>query len=296
VKVVSYDLRMIAKICVLVLVSCGLAVGQKPAARSGPSVQARPLAFEVVSIRPSAPNSDWGGIEILPDGYRAWGIGLWATVARAYFATDTYSPDRLRGQQSWMSTDKYDIVAKVAPSDVVEWQRQGKQEAMLKAMLQTMLAERCRLVVHRIPAEIDGYALMVGKHGAKMKEAKPGEAAPAGVRTFPDGGWEVGYRRGIEEEQITYYATSMDSFAHDLFGKSVMRPVENKTGLAGRYDFALAWLDLNPQAGATEGAVSLSDGNPLWHWDFAALGLKVEPVKISSETVVIDHIERPSAN
>jgi len=92
-------------------------------ARSG--VPAKAMAFDVVSIRPSAPGSPWGGVQMLPDGYRAWGIGLWVTVKNAYIPSEVYSPERIQGMQPWMTSEKYDIVAKVAPADVAEWQRQN---------------------------------------------------------------------------------------------------------------------------------------------------------------------------
>ena len=204
------------------LLGCGLAVGQsaaRPAAAKSPvlaksSVVAgptKPMAFDVVSIRSSAPGSPWGGVQVLPDGYRAWGIGLWATVADAYFPSELYTPDRLLGQQPWMSSEKYDIEAKGAPVDVAEWQRQSnfkQQKVMLQAMLQTMLAERCKLVVHRIPAEISGYALVVGKDGPKFKETKPGKTIPSGI-PLPDGGVMVGAARDGKLENSYLFSVLM---------------------------------------------------------------------------------------
>jgi uncharacterized protein (TIGR03435 family) len=45
-----------------------------------------------------------------------------------------------------------------------------------------------------------------------------------------------------------------------------------------------------------EGAVSFDDPDPLSHWDIDSLGLHVTPIKIPADTLVIDHIEKPSEN
>ena len=304
---------MMGKIWIVGLLGCGMAMGQsvtRPAAvQSSASAKAQTAAakapvaaattkameFEVVSIRPSAPGSPWGGVQVLPDGYRAWGIGIWASVARAYFPMEVYSPDRIQGMQPWMTSDKYDIVAKVAPADVAEWQRQSnfkQPKAMLQAMLQTMLAERCKLAVHRIPAEVSGYALVVGKGGLKLKATKPGETMPSGI-PLPDGGVLVGATRGGTIEN-TFYGASMAELASHLNGASPGHPVEDRTGLAGKYDFVLKRIDMSEEQ---NGAVSLNAiPAPNDIWDLGALGLKLEPIKIPTETVVIDHIERPTAN
>ena len=258
-------------------------------------VAAKTPAFDVVSIRPSAPGSPWGGVQMLPDGYRAWGIGLWVSVQNAYIPTELYTPERIQGMQPWMTSDKYDIVAKVAPADVAEWQRQNnikQKKVMMQAMLQAMLAERCKLAVHRIPAEIAGYALVAGKGGPKLKETKPGETMPSGI-PLADGGVLVGATRGGTIEN-TYYGASMAELAHHLNGASPGHPVEDRTGLSGRYDFVLKRIDMSE---AQNGAVSLNAiPAPNDLWDLGALGLRLEPIKIPSETIVIDHIERPTEN
>jgi len=267
-----------------------------PASKDGsPGTPSGAPAFEVVSVRPSAPGSPWGGVQILPDGYRAWGIGLWVTVQNAYIPTELYTPDRIQGMQPWMTSEKYDIVAKVAAADVAEWQRQNsikQKKVMMQAMLQAMLAERCKLAVHRIPAEVGGYALVAGKGGPKMKETKTGEVIPSGL-PLPDGGVMVGAARGGTIEN-SFYGASMAELAQHLNGASPGHPVEDRTGLTGKYDFVLKRIDMSEEQ---NGAVSLNAiPAPNDLWDLGALGLRLEPIKIPSETIVIDHIERPTEN
>jgi uncharacterized protein (TIGR03435 family) len=193
-----------------------------------------------------------------------------------------------------MTSDKYDIVAKVAPADVAEWQRQShtRQKVMMQAMLQTMLAERCKLVVHRSPAEVSGYALVVGKQGSKLKETPAGETLPSGI-PLPDGGVMVGAARGGKLEN-SFYGTSMAELANHLNGGSPGHPVQDRTGLTGKYDFVLKRIDMSEEQNGVVSLNAIPPPNDLW--DLGALGLKVEPIKIPTETVVIDHIERPSQN
>jgi uncharacterized protein (TIGR03435 family) len=289
---------MIGKVFMVGLLSCGMAVGQAAVVPKA-AVPAKAMAFEVVSIRPSKPGSPWGGVEVLPDGYRAWGIGLWVSVNNAYFPAEMKDTrERLLGLPPWTTQEKYDLEAKVAPADVAEWQRQShtrQPKVMLQAMLQTMLADRCKLVVHRSPAEITGYALVVGKHGPKLKETPAGETFPSGYLQFSDGGEVVGYRRG-EKPQSTFYGASMASLAAHLGGASPGHPVQDRTGLTGRYDFVLSSVDMDPSSDGKGVVVSLDGTNPANIWNLEALGLKLEPAKIPTETVVIDHIGRPSVN
>jgi uncharacterized protein (TIGR03435 family) len=141
--------------------------------------------FDAVSIRPSKPPSYPGASggpsvtwAIQPDGYRAVNQTIWSTIMIAYFPQGmaNWTPDRLKGAPSWLDSEEYDINARVSSSDLMAWQQQGntlEHQELFRAMLQSMLADRCKLVVHRIPAEIPGLVLVVGKHGAHFKRFPP---------------------------------------------------------------------------------------------------------------------------
>jgi uncharacterized protein (TIGR03435 family) len=182
--------------------------------------------------------------DVLPDGYRARGQSLYSTIMVAYSNQGWmyWSTDRFLGAPAWVMNEFYDIDAKVAPEDLAEWQKQGNTPAhreMLHAMLQAALAERCKLVLHRVPAEASGYALTVGKRGSKVKEATPDEPLPAGGMALPDGG-EMVNSKGT---QMTFFNVSMASFGSVLTmmssGPMGIPLIEDKTGLNGKYDFVL---------------------------------------------------------
>jgi uncharacterized protein (TIGR03435 family) len=269
-----------------------------PSAKNAPA--AKPTAFDVVSIRPSKPSSFGGGFhwETSPDGYQVTGQSMWYTIMIAYFPQgySYWSDDRLLGAPLWVTKDLYDINAKVTPNDIAEWQKQGidlNHKEMLRAMLRTMLADRCKLVVHRIPGEIPSYALVVGRHGPKLKEWKPDEPIPSSGMAFPDGGRAVFDHGG---QTIHFYKVSMESFAWYIsMFKNPGWPVQDKTGLTGMYDFVLQSQNMgSPPSGQED--LSASDPGPSIHEDLDALGLTLKPSKAPAESLVIDHIERPSEN
>lgn len=250
------------------------------------------MQFDVVSIRPSKPGSPQGTTtDILPDGYHAKGQSLWTTIMVAYYPQSSayWGNDRLVGLPSWGIGDLYDIDAKVSPSDIAKWQKQGPRHEMLQAMLQAVLTDRCKLVLRRTMTEGPDYALVVGKHGAKLKEAPPDEPIPHPFAPLPGGGGLVPYKRG-ETPKLTFYSTSMSQLA-DHLSKSSRLPILDKTGLKGKYDFVLTWqgegnmVVYNPDAPDAPAP-----------WGFDDLGLKLVPIKAPTMTMVVGHIEKPSAN
>ena len=285
---------MIRKLCIVTLLTCGIAVGQSSTAPTSVSTT-KPLAFEVISIRPSKPNPQGGSVTwaIEPDGYRAVNQTMWSTIMIAYFPQGlaNWTPDRLKGAPSWLNSEQYDINAKVAPSDLPEWHKQGvtlEHEEMFRAMLQSMLADRCKLVVHHIPAEVPGLALVVGKRGPQFKPTPPDEAIPSGGMPFPEGGTAINQDQG---RTVRFYGVSMERLVQYMALFSYPRlPVQDQTGLTGQYNLVLQHPDPLPSGSGDD------DSNSTRSWDVESIGLQLKPIKITTDTLVIDHIERPSEN
>ena len=257
--------------------------GQQPTATSDSAPQRAP-AFEVVSIRPAKSGDTWQ-LTINADEYRARGLPLGHTILIAYFPRSLQKRERLPGAPAWVWNDRFDIVAKVAPEDLKEWknsQRLGSANPMLQAMLQTALADRCGLRVHRVPATAAGYALELANRGPNRKllsPATPGEAIPDTALKMPEDGRMIPFQ-SPDNPVLRFYATSMTSLAAILSGWGV--PVEDRTGLTGKYDFGLTRVS--------------NTGDPSVDLDVASLGLKLIAIKIPTENIVIDHIEHPSPN
>jgi uncharacterized protein (TIGR03435 family) len=269
-----------------------------PGNSSTPAAQSKLAAFDVVSIKPASPDESehWHyGFGVA--GYSASGVPLAWVIHQAYFTFNMGGKDAVSGAPDWVGKDRWDIEAKVAPEDMAEYQQErtktGYENSITQQMLQSMLADRCKLVVHRVPAEMPAFAIVIDKKGQKFTEAAQDEAKPSGGIPTPGGGFLVPYNRG-ETPRMKYYAVSMDTFAQELRGMAG-GPVIDRTGLTGKYDFSLTWLSsLDPDE--REGYISTDDPFPLSHWNFGALGLRVEKIQIPTEHIVIDHIEKPSPN
>lgn len=197
--------------------------------------------------------------------YEAWPILL--LVMEAY--------DLKRHQVAFPSrppdadTAYYDIAAKAEGAA-------PRPRSEFRPMLQALLAERFRLKVHWEDREMPVYALIVGKGGPKLKESA------ADTSTFLGG--VNGRNQYIQAKKMT-----MDDLARNLDFLGVDRPVIDRTGLAGRYDIRL------------EATPSLRrDSEPGELSIFTAvqeqLGLKLEPQRAKVEVLVVDHVEKPSAN
>ena len=193
--------------------------------------------------------------------------------------------------------DGYDIEAKLDDEAVKGWQHLTgyERQRCVGPLLQTLLAERFKLVLHRVPAEVQGYALVAGKSGPKLMEAKPDETFPPRARQLPGGGMAVPFLPG-QKQEIAYFDTSMASLADDLT-RVMGIPFQDQTGLAGRYDFMLPKRDMSSPESSQDGAASAPDLDDRWnYWDLEAIGLKVRPVRVPTTILVIDHVERPSPN
>jgi len=260
---------------------------------SAQAARAHGPAFEVVSIKPGKPG-DTNSFIWLPengDEYHARNFPLYFTIEMAFLPYSLIRPQRLQGAPSWVWHDYYDFEAKVSEAELAEWQKllrhqnplinpMGRDE-MLQEMLQRALAERCKLVVHRIQLEVPGYTLVVGIHGPnwkELKESKPDEAIPSKAQKIGESARIVPIL-SPDQPVLRYFRTSMAELAASLSRRT---PVEDRTGLTGEYDFNLLRLS--------------TLGDPGVDWNVRALGLRLVRIKVPTETIVIDHIERPSPN
>jgi uncharacterized protein (TIGR03435 family) len=281
---------VIRRVCLAAALTCATALGQT----------AKPLAFDVVSIRPSLPGGN-GMVNTMneSDGYRLVSQPFWMTLMAAYFPQGGayWSKDRLSNAPSWID-NLYDINAKISEADLAAWQKQSTgidKTPMLRQMLQTMLADRCHLVAHFAPGPpISAFALDLGKHGPHFTESKPNAPLPPGMKLH-DGGVVVPYFHPAERVHLSYYGVTMADLAQHLTINSGGHPVQDRTGLTGRYDFVLTWVD-DPDSKLPAGAISANDPDPLSHWDINSLGLHLAPTKLPVDTLVVDHIEKPSEN
>ncbi len=182
---------------------------------------------------------------------------------------------QLFGGPAWVTnpstyTDYYDINAKAEGDELLT-------ESRARQLLQTLLADRFQLRLHRESREMPVYALIVGKSGPKFKDSAP----DATTRMAP--------KVTLATVTSTFTKSQIGSLVRVL-SAAADRPVLDQTGLTGFYDFKIDFARDPAAAAADSSAASL----------FTAvheqLGLKLEPRKAPIEVLVIDHAERPSEN
>jgi len=261
------------------------------------SVESKQWKFAVVSIRQ---NNSGGPVHIgvaTADGYQMKNLFLGYVILTVYLpqtgGAAFYSTDQVIGMPAWLTgdDDRYDVDAKVDDADLADWQNPAKQPAMLRSMLQALLEDRLKLVVHRSAREAAVYRLVVGKNGPKFKETNPGELHP-GARSMPGGG-TFSREQNDDRMRLHYFDISIAQLASFELGDAG-RTIEDQTGLAGRYDFTIEMPV--PQPGTQQGGIAMPGLGPSAFAIADQLGLKLEPAKGQVETVVIDHVERPSPN
>ncbi len=293
----NYDAILLALFAVV-----PLALAQNAAPIASGTTPVKPLAFEVVSIRPAKPGANpIIMMKIDPDGYRAPSQWMIYTILMAYFPQGLpYWSHRVSGAPDWVRSDLYAIDAKVSDAELADWQKQGAtldKMPMLRQMLQTMLADRCHLVAHMVPGTpITGLTLELGKQAPRLTETKPGETLPTG-RKLPDGGVVPFTKSGEQATSFRFYNATMADLAEFVSEQDWGHPVLDHTGLTGHYDFVVNLTD-DTDSNVPGGAATPGNPDPLSDWksDLLALGLRVTPTAIPIDNLVIDHIERPSEN
>ncbi len=234
-------------------------------------------SFEVATIKPSKPDDQRKGFIVNGRHFMVINQTLAATISFAY----SVQSKQIVGLPPWADTDKYDIDGQPdgegAPS-VKQW----------KVMLQKLLADRFQLTFHRDKKEMPVYILSVARGGPKLtkSDANPNDLPGLFFRSL--GSLNVA-RAGIGD------------FAGLLQEVVLDRPVLDQTGLTGRYDFTLNWTPDDSQFGGMGAKVPppTDNGNPppnLYTAIQEQIGLKLDATHAPAEVLVIDHVEKPSAN
>jgi len=225
------------------------------------------LEFDVTSVKPSGPGGRWSsGIDTMPGRIQGDRVTLKRCIMQAY----AVGPHQVLGGPEWIATDRWRIEARAT--------RPVEDDAVLMKMLQGLLADRFQLAVHRETRTLPAYVLEVGRNGPKMARAD-------GVDDDTDmDGW-----RGALT--LTAKKTDMNSLAEALEGR-LDRPVVNRTGLAGGYNFTLHWSPANGQVQDDDDAEDVS----IFTAVAEQLGLRLKAAKEPVEVLVVDRAERPAAN
>ncbi len=254
---------------VLVFPACGL-FAQAPA----DAATAAP-AFEVATIKPAL---DSNGRYIRMEGTNRF-VAKYYTLKLLIAAAYNLSPKAISGGQDWVDSSHFDIVA-LTPGDT----RPSQPEQM--AMLRTLLANRFQLSFHRQEKQLSIYALEVAKSGPKLKEstAPPGDPPQLISTVYAD------------HLHLPARNATMADFASVLQRAVLDRPVVDRTGLTGRYDFDLDWAPDETQFGGAIPAPADAQAPPFFTAVEQQIGLRVEATHGKVQALVIDRAQPPTAN
>jgi uncharacterized protein (TIGR03435 family) len=229
------------------------------------------MAFEVATIKPTDPSFDSILIDVPGGTLSARGFTLKDLIGFAYDLDDR----QILGIPKMLESERYDVVGKPEKT---------ASENEAKLMTQTLLADRFQLKFHRETREIPIYVLSVGKGGHKMKPRTEGDGgAPASM-----------FFRG---PNVPARNTSAAMLAMGLQKLVLDRPVVDKTGLTGTFDFDLTWQPGPVQLrDRTNGIGAIPDKGDIFTAIQEQLGLKLDSQRGPAVIIVVDRAEKPSSN
>jgi uncharacterized protein (TIGR03435 family) len=271
---------------------------------AAPFLFAQSPAFEVASIRrcEEPPGDRSSGLRIRPGKLTVTCSPVKFLIQSAYAP----SPDAsipISGGPAWLDSDLYDIEAKAEDNP--------SREAMSGPMLHALLQERFKLRAHWETKEILVYDLTVVKGGPKLQTFKEGSCVPAdksadaqqspattpGKRPTLCGSFSIGMKG--TNLTLDVHKRSMTEFSRQLH---LDRPVTDKTGIAGLFNFHLEFAIDGTTAGffppgfPVPAPSDSPDGQSIFTAVQQQLGLRLEPDKGPGEFLIIDSVERPSEN
>jgi uncharacterized protein (TIGR03435 family) len=249
-----------------------------------PTVKPTPMdphadpAFEVATIKPSNPEERRRFFRFSPDHFEGVNETVDDLIAFSYGVHQKQIVDA----PAWMESEKFDLSAKP--------DAEGRPSlGQWKTMVQKLLADRFKLSFHRNERDLAVYVLSAAPTGTKLTES---QGDPKGLPG-------IGFQRGVGD--ISAFNVSMADVVNFMNRNAGLdRPILDKTGLTGRYDFKLKWTPDDAQSsGVAPNVPRPDDANPappLYAALQEQLGLKLVATRAIAEVYVIDHIETPSEN
>jgi uncharacterized protein (TIGR03435 family) len=214
--------------------------------------------FEVAAIKPSNADPSSSGMYTGHGRIHATNVTLKRCIQGAYGV----GPNQVVGGPDWLESDRFEITAKA---------EEPVGDSGLMVMLQTLMAERFKLTLHRESRPIQAYVLEAGKNGPKMDKGQGGDSSTNNGRG-----------------DIVAKNASMDHLA-EVLARQMDLPVVNHTGLEGVFNLRLQWTPDSARRGD-------SDQPSIFTAIQEQLGLRLRAEKTPVEVIVIDHAERPTEN
>jgi uncharacterized protein (TIGR03435 family) len=236
-------------------------------------------AFTVATIKPSEPGRPGKLFTLKGPDVLTINTTLSDLITMAY----DLHPRQISGAPAWIESDKFDVTGR---PDVP-----GQPSVVqMKTMIQKMLADRFQLKFHRDKKELSVYAITVAKTGAKITKS---QSDPNGLPGLFFGRAPTGTSFNVRNATLAEVATVLQ-------GSILDKPVVDQTGLSDKYDFTLTFTPDGSQMALFGGGPPPTDNPDAAPDVFTAfqqqLGLKLESTKAPAGVLVIDRVEKPSAN
>lgn len=256
----------------------------------------RLLAFEVASVKASGSGAQGVAIARAASEFTTRNAPLARIISYAFGVRD----DQMTGAPAWSLAERFDITAKYPAGP-------QPSPAQVAQMLRGLLADRFKLQTHTDTREGSTFALVLarrdGRLGPKLKPRafdcaaylakKSTDVAEERQKVFPP----LCAPPISSPQRIWASVRPIDALASAI-ARQVGRPVIDRTGLTGNYDFDLAW---SPAPGTSRGTLDAAprgpqpdDGLSLFTALEEQLGLKLESTRGPVDVLVIDHVERPT--
>jgi uncharacterized protein (TIGR03435 family) len=232
------------------------------------------LTYEIASVKASNPDAPDGEVDPLPNGtgYNATGLSVKDMLAVMY-----RMPRRqIVGGPEWLDSEKFDILARADHSYSID---------ELHEMFVNLLKDRFNLKLHLETKEGPVYVLTVAKTGLKMTPVDAGKDRHSPIHD-DDNNVVTGDR--VPMNYLCFWLGQILQNDH--------RPVIDRTGLTGTYDFTLAFRPVLPPDFPEDQFPEIANLPTIFQALRDQLGLELTPQKGPVEMLVIDHVEKPSAN
>lgn len=233
--------------------------------------------FEVATIKPSKPGTPGKIFTVRGHNVVTINTTVFDIIELAYGVQGK----QILGGPDWLKTDKWDITGKPDQEGI-------PSREQLSMLMKKLLANRFKLALHHEQKDMAVYALEVGKNGPKLtKSTRDPKSLPGLFFSKP----------GV----LHVMNATMKDFAGLMQSAVLDRPVVDHTKLDGRYDFTLKWTPDESQFQGmglkiTPPADPASAPPGLFTAIQEQLGLKFDATKAPVDVLVIDHVEKPSAN
>jgi uncharacterized protein (TIGR03435 family) len=299
--------KVLVVTAVAILVAVPILAGVMHGVETTTQTPGSTVAFEVASVKVNkSTDTSEIALQYLPSGrFIARGAPLFILIQQAYDGERIAPSAEFQKLDGNIIQRRYDIEAIAAEGAIPSGASSETRNEKLRQMLQTLLADRFKLTVHREAKQQPVYALVVTKSGPKMQKSTLQEKE-CGTRVSDlfDASSCHSFMGG-QGQGLHGLAVNMSDLAGFLI-RFADKPVINKTGLTGLYDIqTVGWRPLVPRPprpdGGTESQraedLAFADPNrPTLNDVLDGLGLKLETQTASVNTLFLDYLEAPSEN